>query len=25
MRRAFAKGSWFNRKIRDSYPCRELK
>ena len=25
MRRAFAKGSWFNKRIRDSYPCRELK
>jgi hypothetical protein len=24
MRRAFAKGSFFNRRIRDRYPCREL-
>ena len=24
MRRAFAKGSYFNRHIRDRYPCREL-
>lgn len=24
MRRAFAKGSHFNRRIRDRYPCREL-
>ena len=24
MRRAFAKGSYFNRRIRDRYPYREL-
>ena len=24
MRAAFSKGSYFNRKIRDCYPCREL-
>ena len=24
MRRAFAKGSYFNRRIRDRYPFREL-
>ena len=24
MRAAFSKGSYFNRKIRDNYPCREL-
>lgn len=24
MRRAFAKGRHFNRRIRDRYPCREL-
>lgn len=24
MRRAFAKGSYFNRRIRDRYACREL-
>jgi len=24
MRRAFAKGSYFNRHIRDRYACREL-
>ena len=24
MRKAFAKGSYFNRRIRGAYPCREL-
>lgn len=24
MRAAFSKGSYFNRHIRDNYPCREL-
>jgi hypothetical protein len=24
MRRAFAKGSYFNKRIRDRFPCREL-
>jgi hypothetical protein len=24
MRCAFAKGSFFNRRIRDRYPCREI-
>ena len=24
MRRAFSKGSFFNRRIRDRYACREL-
>lgn len=24
MRAAFSKGSYFNRHIRDDYPCREL-
>lgn len=24
MRQAFAKGRYFNRRIRDRYPCREL-
>lgn len=24
MKRAFAKERYFNRRIRDSYPCREL-
>jgi hypothetical protein len=24
MRAAFSKGSYFNRPIRDRYPCREL-
>ena len=23
-RSAFSKGTYFNRKIRDSYPCREI-